>query len=134
KLSWQRDVIPLLPWFAVGIVSGLFTAWVERTYVGAVGKDFSLSLFDRSLIAGRVVWFYLGKLVWPSKLMFIYPRWDVSGTVWWQYLFPAGVIAVVAAPWLIRRRRRGQLAALLFFVVLLFTVLSFCNAYLFTSS
>ena len=134
KLSWQRDVMPLLPWFAVSIVSGLFTAWVERRYVGAVGPDFSLSLIERSLIAGRVVWFYLGKLVWPSKLMFIYPRWNVSSAVWWQYLFPAGIIAVLVAAWLIRHRRRGPLAALLFFAGSLFPALGFFNAYPFIYS
>jgi tetratricopeptide (TPR) repeat protein len=134
RLSWQRDVRPLLPWFGVSLVSGVMTAWVERTYVGAVGKDFSLSLVQRGLIAGRDVWFYLGKLVWPSKLMFIYPRWNVSSSVWWQYLFPAGVIAIVVAAWIMRRRARGPLAALLFFVGTLFPALGFFNAYPFIYS
>ena len=133
-LSWKRDVFPLLPWFGIGIVGGLFTAWVERRYVGAAGKDFSLTTVQRGLIAGRDAWFYLGKLVWPSNLMFVYPRWMVNPAVWWQYLFPAGMIAIVAAAWLIRKRTRGPLAALLFFLGSLFPALGFFNAYPFIYS
>jgi tetratricopeptide (TPR) repeat protein len=134
RLSWNRDVLPLLPWFGVAIAGGLFTAWVERRFVGAVGKDFSLSVVQRVLISGRDVWFYLRRLVWPSNLMFIYPRWDVNASVWWQYLFPAGVIALIAAAWLVRGRFRGPLAVVLFFVGSLFPALGFFNAYPFIYS
>jgi hypothetical protein len=71
-----------------------------------------------------VIWFYLGKLFWPSELSFIYPRWHVSQSVWWQYLFPAAAILLVVALWLVRRWR-GPLAAVLFFVGTLFPVLGF---------
>ena len=134
KLSWNREVRPLLPWFGIGLAGGLLTAWVERRFVGAEGKDFSLSLMQRVLIAGRDVWFYLQKLVWPSKLMFVYPRWDVKPSVWWQYLFPLGVIALVAAAWLVRARSRAPLAAVLFFIGSLFPALGFFNAYPFIYS
>ena len=134
KLSWNRDVFPLLPWFGVGIAGGLFTAWVERRYVGAAGTDFSLSAIQRVLIAGRDFWFYLQKLVWPRNLMFIYPRWDVNPKVWWQYLFPAGAIALVIAAWLLRKKTRGPLAAVLFFAGSLFPALGFFNAYPFIYS
>src|SRR4029077_19093349 len=40
SLSWKRDVAPLAPFFVVGAAWGLFSAWVERTYVGAYGSDF----------------------------------------------------------------------------------------------
>ena len=33
---------------------------------------------ERVLLAGRVFWFYLGKLVWPVELIFHYPRWTVD--------------------------------------------------------
>jgi len=134
RLSWKEDVLPLAPWFALGMAAGLFTAWVERRFVGAEGVEFTLSAVERFLVAGRVVWFYLGKLLWPANLMFIYPRWDVSGAVWWQYLYPAGILALVAAAWMIRGRTRGPLAVLLFYVGSLFPALGFFNAYPFIYS
>ena len=67
-------------------------------------------------------------------MIFIYPRWHVSQAVWWQYLFPAAALALVAGLWAIRRRWRGPLAALLFFVGTLFPVLGFCNVYPFIFS
>jgi tetratricopeptide (TPR) repeat protein len=134
RLSWRRDVWPLVPFFALGLVAGLFTAWVERTLIGAEGAAFQLSPIERCLIAGRAVWFYLGKLVWPTPLIFIYPRWDVSQAVWWQYLFPAATILLFALLWALRGRWRGPLAGMLFFVGTLFPVLGFCNVYPFLFS
>src|SRR5205085_2341462 len=88
---------PLLPFFAVGAAAGVFTLWVERRLVGAEGAAFDLTALQRVLIAGRAAWFYLGKLVWPANLVFIYPRWQVSQSVWWQYLYPAAAVATLAA-------------------------------------
>jgi protein O-mannosyl-transferase len=134
RLSWNEDVLPLIPWFTVGVAGGLFTAWVEGRYVGAEGSAFTLSLVQRCLIAGRVVWFYIGKLIWPVNLAFIYPRWEVSAFVWWQYLFPAALIGVVLAAWTIRSRTRTPLTVLLLFVGTLFPALGFFNAYPFIYS
>jgi tetratricopeptide (TPR) repeat protein len=113
----------------VGIASGLFTAWVERHFIGAEGADYHFTLIERTLIAGHAIWFYLSKLVWPADLIFIYPRWEVSETIWWQYLFPAAVaIVAVALGWL-SRRWRGPLAGFLFFAGTLFPALGFLNVY-----
>ena len=86
QLSWRRDVLPLIPFFLLGTAAGLFTAWVERSLIGEEGTDFNYSIIERFLIAGRVIWFYLGKLIWPLDLIFVYPRWRVSQAVSWQYL------------------------------------------------
>jgi tetratricopeptide (TPR) repeat protein len=134
RLSWHRDVLPLLPFFVVGAVAGVFTAWVERKLIGAEGAAFDLTVIDRCLIAGRAIWFYLSKLVWPADLMFFYPRWHVSQAVWWQYLFPAAVLALATALWAVRRRWRAPLAGFLFFAGTLFPVLGFCNVYPFIVS
>jgi tetratricopeptide (TPR) repeat protein len=134
RLAWKRDVAPLLPWLAIGITAGLFTAWVERKYIGAEGPDFALTLAQRCLLPGRVIWFYLGKLLWPANLAFIYPRWTVDPAVWWQYLFPAGAVALAAGLWLVSRRSRGPLAGFLFFGGTLFPVLGFLNVYPFLYS
>lgn len=133
---WQKgrlrrnDVLPLAPFFAVGLGLGLLTAWVEKHHVGAQGMEWTLTLGQRFLIAGRALWFYAGKLVWPADLIFSYPRWDVKTDVWWQWLFPVTAIGAVAALWLARNRiGRGPLVAVLFFAGTLGPALGFINVY-----
>lgn len=129
RLFWRRDGLPLVPFFILGALAGVLTAAVERKLIGAEGEAFLLTAVQRCLIAGRVVWFYLGKLVWPRDLMFIYPRWRIDSTIWWQYLYPAAALALLAVLWSLRRRTRGPLAGMLFFVGTLFPVLGFLNVY-----
>ncbi len=78
RLSWRKDVLPLAPWLASGAAAGLLSAWMERKSVGAEGTQFTLTLAQHLVLAGRVFWFYLAKLVWPVNLMFIYPRWTLG--------------------------------------------------------
>jgi tetratricopeptide (TPR) repeat protein len=107
---------------------------LERKTCASHAADFSLSLLERGLLAGRVFWFYLGKLVWPADLFFIYPRWTVDSRVWWQYTFTLGALAVLAGLWLVARRNRGPLAAFLIFAGTLFPVLGFINVVWFVLS
>ena len=127
RLAWSRDIRPLIPWFIFAIAGGLFTSFVERKLVGAEGAEFDLTLVQRCLLAGRVIWFYLGKLLWPAHLAFMYPHWDAKSAAagWTGYLVAAVLVTVVL--WLLRRRWRGPLAAWLFFVGSLFPVLGFFN-------
>ena len=134
SLSPRRDIAPLLPWFLVAGASGLLTAWVERHVVGAEGAAFDLAPADRLVLAGRVVWFYLGKLLWPSDLMFIYPRWriDAGDLRSWAPLAAAG--ALTAGLWIGRGRLRGACAGWLFFVGSLFPALGFVSVFPFLYS
>ncbi len=134
QLRLRDDVVPSLPFFGLGIGAGLFTAWVERNFVGAHGTAFQLSILQRCLIAARDFWFYLFKLLWPVKLTFIYPRWQISGAIWWQYLFPLTLILLLALIWRLRKKNRGPLAAVLVFLGLLFPALGFINVYPFIYS
>src|SRR5580658_8389390 len=134
RLEWKRDVLPLLPWFALGISAGLFTSWVERTLIGARGADFLLTPAQRVLIAGRAICFYAGKLLWPTNLTFFYPHWKIDPGVWWQWMFPAGVLAFGIGLVFAARRYRGPLASFLIFCGTLFPVLGFLNIYPFRFS
>jgi tetratricopeptide (TPR) repeat protein len=129
KLDWKHDVLPLLPFFAAGIIGGLFTASVEREFIGAQGRDFDFSPVDRVLIAGRAFWFYPGKLFWPARLTFIYPRWHLDPGAVWQYLFPLAAVLLLAGLVVLARRHRAPLAAVLFFAISLFPALGFFNVY-----
>jgi protein O-mannosyl-transferase len=134
RLSFKQDIRPLLPFFILGAAFGLLTAWIERTLIGAEGADFELSFLQRGLLAGRVVWFYLAKLLWPGNLIFIYPRWEISTALWWQWLFPIATIGVFIALWLLRSKTRAPLAGWLLFVGTLAPVLGFLNVYPFIYS
>ena len=133
-LRWRKDVRPLLPFFVLGIGGGLVTAWLERTQIGAQGAAFQFTPVERCLIAGRAIWFYLGKLLWPANLIFSYPRWQISQHVWWQYLYPLAVVVLLFGLWRMRRQSRAPLAAMLFFIGTLFPALGFVNVFPFRYS
>ena len=129
RVQWG-DLLPLVPFFVFGAGLGLLTAWMEKYHVGAQGPDWALGFGARCLIAGRALWFYAGKLVWPAPLTFIYPRWAIEPAVWWQWLYPVAAIGVVAGLWLARRRMgTGPLVAVLFFAGTLGPALGFVNVY-----
>ena len=103
KASAKRGILPLAPFLVVGAGAGLLTAWVERNFIGASGAAFELPFIDRLLIAGRVPWFYAAKVLWPVDLIFMYPHWKIDAAVWWQWLYPLALVALVAALlWLAR--------------------------------
>ena len=136
-LIWYRrgavrigDVARMMPFFATGLLLALVTMSVERTIVGAVGSEWSFSLLDRCLIAGRSLWFYVGKLLVPVELAFIYPRWNIDSSVLWSYAYPAAALLALLGLWLLRDRLgRGPFTAAAFFAVTLLPALGFINVY-----
>lgn len=120
-----RDWLPLVPFFVIGIALSLWTAGLERTLIERGGPGWGeYTTADRLLIAGRAVWFYLGKVLLPADLSFIYPQWPVGVHGWAPYLYPLGVIALAGLLLTARRRiGRGPAAAWLFFVGTLLPVL-----------
>lgn len=126
----RRQTAPTLPMFALAVAAAALTAWMERSEVGAEGTDWNFSIADRILIAGRACWFYLGKLLWPHPLVFIYPRWTIDDSEVWQYAFPIAALVLLAALFHLRHRiGRGPLTAALFFGGTLFPALGFFNVY-----
>ena len=131
----KRDALELTPLFALGAALGFMTTWVEAHVAGAVGAEWSLTLIQRCLNAGRALWFYAGKLLWPRHLTFVYPRWEIDAGAPWQYAFPLAALAVLIALWLLRSRiGRGPLVAVLCFAGTLLPVLGFVNGYFFRYS
>src|SRR5436190_14538797 len=133
-ISWRRDVVPLVPFFFLSAAAGLMTSWVEYGNIAYKARILDFSLLDRCLIAGRAFWFQLAKLLWPSNLMFVYPRWEINAAVWWQYLFPLAVLGSLGILWSLRRWSRGLLAGVLVYILLLLPSLGFLNQYFFIYS
>ena len=126
----QRDVFALVPFFAIGLALGMWTVYFERSHVQAVGAEWHLSVIERVLVAGRALWFYLGKLILPVNLSFIYPRWPIDPRDPIQWAFPIGVIVALIVLWRMRDRwGRGPLVAALIFCGTLVPALGFFNIY-----
>jgi len=134
RLDAGRDLRPLAPFIALGVAAGTMTAWFEHAFIGARGAEFSFSVVERGLIAARALCFYLGKLIWPSPLIFIYPRWTIDASIWWQYLFPLALFIALGVCWWLRPKTRAPLAAILIFAVTLAPALGFVNIYPFRYS
>ncbi len=131
RLVW-REMAPLLPFFILGAALGLATPWIEKRHYIDVGgsPDWTLSLLDRCLIAGRALCFYAAKLFWPDKLTFIYPRWQIDVGIWWQYLFPFAVLIVLIILWFFRRKiGKAPLVAVAFSIMTLAPALGFFDIY-----
>lgn len=130
-----RYALSLVPFFAAGLAMGLVTVWWEINIVGAKGNEWDLSVLERLLLPGRTSLFYLGKLIYPSGLVFVYPKWTVDAADALQWAWPAAAMAILAALFFLRGRiGRGPLAAALFFLATLFPALGFFNIYPFQYS
>lgn len=130
-----RDAVRLVPFFALSALAAGWTIWEQKFNSGAIGEAWDQTLPERFAIAGRVIWFYLGKLLWPDPLIFIYPRWEMEGTELLSYAWIAAAALVAGVLWW---GKDGRLRPLFFsgvyFVVMLFPVLGFFSVYFFRYS
>lgn len=125
-----REVAWLVPLFGVGAAMAYLTAWYEKHYVGAAGTEWNLSLAQHVILACRALCFYAGKLFWPVRLTFIYPRWQIDAASVAQWLWVLAAAGAGVGAWLLRRRAgRGPLVALLFFAATLVPALGFVDVY-----
>jgi tetratricopeptide (TPR) repeat protein len=123
--------LQIVPYIAMGVCIGLLVMWWEKHHQG-MGVNLGLSGTEKTLIAGRALWFYLWKLVWPVNLTFSYPRWNIDAHSVWQYGWPVASAAVLAFAWFWRKRLgRGVVTAILFFPAMLFPMLGFFSLYTF---
>ena len=128
---WRwRQTVALLPFFLLSTLASGWTVWEQQFHSGALGAEWNLSWGGRLIVAGKVVWFYLGKLLWPHPLTFVYARWQIDATHALAYL-PLLAILVLGL-WLWRQRHgwlRPEFFAAAYFFVSLFPVLGFFNIY-----
>lgn len=135
RLGWA-DVWPLVPFVALGLALSLWTYGLEQNLIQKGGPGWGdYSLVDRLLIAGRAVWFYVGKVVMPVRLSFVYTRFSVDAHVWWHYLYPITAVVVPVVCFLLRRRiGKGPVVALLFYGWTLLPILGLLDYFYMTFS
>ena len=128
---WRRrrltmsEGLALIPFIVIALVLIPLDIWLMHE---ADSGSYPLSWVDRCLVAGRAVWFYAAKLVWPANLTAIYPRWQIDAHHWAQYVYVVAMMGAVLLLWLLRLRiGRAPLAAVLFFVVSLGPILGFID-------
>lgn len=94
-----RSLLPLLPFVCVGASIAFFDVRLvqQREVI-----EHGLSIADRFSIAGHAIWFYLGKLIWPTGLAAVYPRWEVGYRPVIELLYPLSVLILVFALWALR--------------------------------
>jgi tetratricopeptide (TPR) repeat protein len=126
----RRDLVYLGGMLAVGILLGQLTVALETHQIGTGGEDWSLTFPERLVVAGRAFWFYLGKLLVPARLTFLYPRFDLaSGHPWTLLLAPAAALLAVALFAARKRIGAGPALAITFFGVTLGPALGFFDLY-----
>jgi protein O-mannosyl-transferase len=131
----RRDWLRIAPFFLIALPMALLTIAEQQGRVQSQSA-WALSLVDRFCIAGRSLWFYAGKLLWPPNLVFIYPRWSVLGKSpisWFAWL---GIVFVVAVRWRYRQKSwaRAGLFGFAYFVAALLPVLGPFNIFFFRYS
>ena len=124
-----RALRRLAPFFGLSLIAGLTSIHFERRYISS-GAVFTASFAERIAGAGQIVWFYLGKLLFPVDLAFNYPRWQIDPAAITSY-GPTLAVAIVAALLFGLRDRGARPVALALgsFVALLFPVLGFFDLY-----
>jgi protein O-mannosyl-transferase len=130
-----RTIAALVPFTLISAVASVWTIFEQKFHAGAIGAEWAQTWPDRLIIAGRAIWFYLAKLVWPHPLIFIYPRWEIDSSQLTAYLPLLAALTGLLVLWLVRGKwRRATFFAAAYYVVSLFPVLGFFNVFFFRYS
>ena len=130
---WRwRNVFWLAPFLMVSGAASAWTVWEQKNVQRADGVAWSQGWPERAVVAGKDIWFYLWKLVWPHPLIFIYPTWNTDPSRLTAFLPLEGAAAALFLLWLGRDgRMRPVFFAAAYYVISLFPVMSFFNVYFF---
>ena len=134
RAHWH-DVVALAPFVLISALASVWTIFEQKFHAGAIGAEWEQTWPDRLIIAGRAIWFYLAKLIWPHPLIFIYPRWEIDSSQLKAYLPLLAALAGLLVLWLNRAKwSRAVFFAAAYYVVSLFPVLGFFSVYFFRYS
>lgn len=126
RWNW-RNLWRITPVFFMSAAFAALSMWTQKME-GASDQQTARSWPERFATAGDVIWFYLGKLLWPHPLIFIYPRWQIHANQPLAYLPLLAAIIVFVLLWLYRESwARPGLFAFAYFVVALLPVLGLAN-------
>jgi tetratricopeptide (TPR) repeat protein len=134
RIPW-RDIGRLAPFVLLSALASVWTILEQKFHAGAIGAEWAQTWPERLIIAGRAIWFYLAKLVWPHPLIFIYPRWEIDSSELTAYLPLLAALTGLLVLWLVRAKwSRAVFFAAAYYVVSLFPVLGFFDVFFFRYS
>jgi protein O-mannosyl-transferase len=140
---WQRgrvqraDILRTIPFFGIAAGMSVLTVIEQRGYIlRHASAEWKLGIADRFVLAGRAIWFYAGKLVWPVNLTFTYPRWELNAGSALSWIPLAGLVAAGMALWVWRQHSwaRAGLFGLGALIASLLPVLGFFDVFYFRFS
>jgi len=104
--GWRRrDLVRTAPFFALALFMSVLAIVEQRGPIARQGtSEWSLGIAQRFIVASKAIWFYLGKVLWPAKLEFVYPRWEMAAASASSWLPLVGLLAVGFVLWTWRRR------------------------------
>lgn len=117
-------LLRLVPFYALGLASGLTTLWFERVRSESGSLLSTLSLWQRMETAGANFWFYLGKALCPVGLTPMYRGWvdtTAAGTTVYPGILLVAMLIACALYW--RRIGAPIAAGIAYYAILLFPLL-----------
>ena len=128
----RRDVRAATPFLAVSVALGIVTVWLQVTRAISHWNLPHETFMERIAGAGLAIRFYLGKCLFPSNLMPIYPGWrlhPLSASLFLPWGILGALVIVLIRVAMASGRFRAAARAFLFglgwFVLNLFPVLGF---------
>jgi len=116
-----RQLVWVAPLFLISVLACTVTLWPPTPDPSAmVDHRWDRTWPEKVAATGDVIWFYLGKLLWPHPLITIYPRWQIDASQWVSYLPLLAVFIAIFGLWLKRETwSRPWFFAFAYFLVVL---------------
>jgi tetratricopeptide (TPR) repeat protein len=131
-----RNLARTAPIFLMALAASALSIWTQGQQLARViDPRWARSWPERLVAAGDAVWFYLGKLLFPQPLIFIYPRWQIDARQWESYLPLLAAILILVLFWLKRERwSRAWFFAFGYFLIALLPALGLIDNFVFEYS
>jgi Tfp pilus assembly protein PilF len=124
----KRDIIRILPFFALSVCFGLLTVWFQLHEILKGEVEPTQPFLVRVLGGTWALWFYLGKTLLPTKLSMVYSQWNIDDARWISYVPGVLWAAILGIAWRFRQTwGRPVLFGLGYFTIALLPVLGFLH-------